>query len=755
MKKEFPSLPTPPPARWQRFRDYLRHELSGVFIWPRSRGGRGAFVVILLVGIWLRVGGLDWGLSYTQPIGPPHHDEPHVMHFIKLPWEEYKKQFHEYEIVRPVFMWRVISRPIYAIAGRLDLNDSNNLVVEYAVPRAVNSFFGVLGLLAIYGLGVRLGGVRSGLLAMGLLAVAPGHWYYSQLLKGDLLVTTFDTILLLCAIQIYSRGTRFWYVLAGVIAGLGIASKPSVVIILPIVLLAHLARAVAQRRWRELVSYNAWLTLGSATAAFFVLYPYPFIDFARWWTVLTEPTTQSFLISWKLTPQSFLTSWQDYNKPPQVFMEMVFGEALRLALPITAALFAGLTYLAWRAKQAMPYALTLLAAIMVYHSLSFSPPLDDRYALPLVIFAVLFPAVLAGSYSFARSSARVVAATALCAVLLIYTVGVTWVMFPLFTFGTDIRLATVNFIEDALKPGEIVGEFEAGGRQSLPFDRSTTVSTRVRSHEEDPHMFMFSQPDYLVVPVEPDNYDHAFRYQLYTPALQEEFGQYVTSFDHLKRFGEQPSLFGRSLPRLLSTPIFDVYRYRAPRAANAASLTSSGDTWQTVQGAPANPRQPLTLSAPLTILRASVLSRADLTGKLLTFTFDISDVQVQRQRETLEVGTLTAFLLLDRDEAGLAQGLDPIETDIALLDHAGRLGLTIPLKYPDLINQDRLRVAFYFRPDGRIEVDRTIHDKLVGQIITPAKTFSSLQVGVGVSPETPSPTMIKLVDVTLETPLGL
>lgn len=743
------------PPKLRRLLNYLKTELADVAVLPRSTAGRVVFFLILILGASLRVSGLDWGLSYKQPIGPPHHDEPHVMHYLTISWEKYKEEFDEYEIVRPVFLWRLVSRPIYTLGERLGLNSPDNLVFEYAVPRSLNSLFGILGLLIIYGLGVRLGGVRAGLLAMALLGVLPGHWYYSQLLKGDLLVTTYDAVLLLCAIRIYDRGTRFWYIIAGLTAGLGLATKPSVFVMLPVVLVAHVARAVSERKLRTLVSLNAWLTIFSATGIFLLLYPYPFLDYARWWRALTQPTIQHFHINWKPSVNSFLTSWREYNEPPRVFMEMIFGEALRRAFPLMAALFLLLTLFALRAKKAVPYLLVVLAAFLVFHSLSFTGALDDRYAMPLAIFVVLFPAVLAGSYSFLQNRWRIVAATTFALVLLVYTASVTWATYPLFAIGTDIRLQVVDFLENKVKPDDVIGEFEASGRQSLPFNREKINSIRLRTHEEDPHIFLFGEPEYMVVPVEPNNYDHAFRYQLYTPALKQEFDQYVTSFRLVRRFGDEPHSFGRPLPRLLSTPIFDVYQYSGHHVTPPTSLLTSTDQWLTPDGIRLDPKTFTPSNSSVTLLNDRLLNYSELKGKLLTFTFDISDIAKLRQEEELPKGVFTPFLLFDGNKQSLTKPLDLKETDAATVVDNGRLGVIVPFKLDELKRQDTVRVALYFRPEGRIDTYLSRAGRLLGRAITPPQKFSSAQFGFALAAESSPLPSIHLQDITLQTPLDI
>lgn len=739
--------------KWRtRLWSYLRAEFGDIAVLPRSKWGKLLFAFLLLLGTYLRVGGLDWGLSYTQPIGPPHHDEPHVMHFLQIPWDEYKKQFDEYEIVRPVFLWRIIARPMYAVGDFLKINNENNLVFEYAVPRAVNSVFGVAGLLIIYMLGVRLGGIRTGLLAMALLTVLPGHWYYSQLLKGDLLVTTYDALLLLCAIRIYDRGSRFWYILAGLIAGIGTATKPSIIAVLPVVFLAHILRSVSQKKWTLLFSWNAITTIIAGTLAFALLYPYPFIDFDHWWKVLTEPTSQSFAINFRPSWKAFHVSWDNYNKPPNVFMEMIFGEALRKIFPLMAVLFAFITLGAFRVRKGIPYLLTLLFAFFIFHSLSFSPPLDDRYAMPLATFVVLFPAVLAGNLPFARYSWRTTPATFACLLLLGYTAAVTALVFPVFALGKDIRLQTVDYIESMLQPGETVGEFEAGGRQSLPFNRNKVTAIRTRTHEDDPHMLLLDEPTYMVVPVEPDNYDHAFRYQLYTPDLKKEFPIYLQSFEHIQRFGKELFVFGRKLPRMLSAPIFDVYRYTGTPFRETQDLLHTPDRWIGNDGTPQNPTAAVSFAKPTVLIQDKPYTFSDLSGKVLTYTFDLSDILERRSHEIPVNGTFAPLFVFDGNREAMFQPIAGDEADMMVLRDEGRGGLVLPVKHNDLIDEKTVSISFYFRPTGRIDIYVTHHGKRIGQTITPPRTFSTLNIGFAVAPRDPLPTVIRLTDVTLQTP---
>lgn len=718
----------------------LRNELPGAARFPQTPWGRRGLVIIIVVGVVLRTAGLDWGLSRTVPASPPHHDEPHVLAAITTPWETFRSTFDEYEIVRPIYVWRVLTKPFFVLGDRFGWNSPRNNVFEYVVPRAVNSVFGIVGLLAIYLLATKLGGVRAGVFALLFLAFMPGHWYYSQLLKGDLLVATFNTLLILAAIFIAERGSRCWYVAAGAIAGLGVASKPSVAVVLPVVLLAHVIRVVARREWRRLVGSDALLALLLAVGTFLLFSPYPFLDLDRLWTLHREPRTQFFRVNFQPTPASFLESWRNYNQPLRPFMEMVFGEALRIAFPIAAALFALATLLALRVKRGIPYLLTALAAFLVTHSLSFTEPLDDRYVVPLAPFVALFPALVASAgMPFLRVPRPItLLASGAGLVLVVYTAGVTWALFPTFALGKDIRVAVADDLMARVKPGETIGEFEPTGRQSLPFDRSRVALVPLRTPGSDSHVYLFGTPTYVVFQVEPWNYDHAFRYQLESPEARREFFEIFlpTFYDHLATVGREPTAFGRRLPRMLSTPVFAVYRRKEAIPAAAENLLRELTSW--------------TSGEPRFVVLDRLWTKEEFAGKLLTATFDISPLT--RAWESGGEGGGILGLLLTSDDAPPGSPIPERVPEPEVFSDEHRIGHVVPLRKEALGNANTLSVALAVREGGEVDLYSGTDGQLAGRGTVSVHALRKVRVAIAFTPTEHFPNEVRLTSVTLETP---
>lgn len=721
----------------------VQREFEGALVLPAARWERRAVFLLFLLGSFFRLAGLDWGLSHDVPHGAPHHDEPHVIASITTPREQLKNEFGEYEIVRPIYMWRVVTKPIFVLGGLLGLNSPNTFVFEYVVPRSVNALMGIIGLVGIYLLGTKLAGPRAGLIALALLTFMPGHWYYSQLLKGDLLVATFDTLLLLAAVFIVERGSRFWYLFAGIVSGIALASKPSVLVILPILVVAHFWRAARERKASSLVSLNMVLALLGGVVAFALLYPYPFWNFAQFWKLLTEPQTQFFHIDWSPTVGSFLQSWREYNAPPRIFMEMIFGEVLRLAFPISAALVLVLTMFSLRTRRASAYVLTAFAAFLVYHSLSFTGPLDDRYALPLAPYVALFPAlVLTGGGLWKISRAASTAGLAVAGGLLIYTAGVTLVMFPTFALAKDVRLQVVDFLTAQVMPNETIGEFEPVGRQSLPLNRDRVSVVPLRSAGGHTHVYRMTNPTYIVMQREPWFYDHAFRYQLEEPSTKEDFAVLQDYYEHIRTFGKEFTLFGRPIPRFLGTPIFDVYKARGetrtPSVTNLLPALGTATSFSSGQ--------------PSVHMSGRSFTPEELHETFVSATVDVTALRTIWEHDGDARGTIG--LVLSMDDAPVSEPLpERIEDpDFDIRGSDGRFIAITPLRSETLKNAQTLTIGLFFHRDGFITRYTGVDGKLVGRGVSQPLTFRTVRLGAAATISSAETVTLPLIRFSIEQP---
>jgi hypothetical protein len=143
----------------------------------------------------------------------------------------------------------------------------------YPWARAVTALFGVATVVVVHQIGMRWGG-RHALLAAGLLALMPLHVRESHFALADVPLTFFVTLTVLAALRAHEQRHALAFALAGVAAGLAIATKYSGALALAAPLLA--AWMTHPVRPSRLVA--ALATVGAAFVTFLVVAPYTLFD---------------------------------------------------------------------------------------------------------------------------------------------------------------------------------------------------------------------------------------------------------------------------------------------------------------------------------------------------------------------------------------------------------------------------------------------------------------------------------------------
>lgn len=526
-------------------------------------------VALLALGIFLRLAGLTWGVPPRENAASFYHDEGRVLAMVAAPGEQFRATFGEYEIVRPVYLWRLLGRPLFALGTRLGWNDPETRVYEFAALRFVTALFGIAGLAGVVALARMAGGWAAALWALAFLTVMPGHWYYSQILKGDLLVATLFTWLAVAALRLLEGGSVRWAVAAGVLLGGGVALKPTTLLALPLLLLSF-GVALWRSRPRRLPVVRRAALFGLCTlVSFLLLYPYPRYHASRWWQFLRAPTSQSFTAKLVVPLATYRDVWRQYTEGDRQFLTMVAGPAFAAAalpLAVASAVFGVFTW--WR-QRSWRLLLPALLLLLFLHSLTFTPPLDDRYLVPALPLFALSAGVLAAGVPLVGRRSRVAAAVGTVFGLALFgiTAATTGRLFPAFAFR-DAREEAVRFLHAAAGGGQVtVAQPSILSRWSLVFDavRVAPVSL-IRGSEQTRHLARLTEADYLAVQRPPWNYDHTFRYDL--DGVAGQFAQLVQSYQLAQTFGSEPALFGYRLPRNLGAPVVDVYQHtgRAPLA---------------------------------------------------------------------------------------------------------------------------------------------------------------------------------------------
>ncbi|TSC72467.1 MAG: 4-amino-4-deoxy-L-arabinose transferase [Parcubacteria group bacterium Gr01-1014_38] len=729
-----------------RFSSWITRVLAA-FPLPEQRFPRAIFWALLGVGIVLRMGGLDWGVSHTVSHSSPVHDEVHALYALQIPWQEYWTTYSDYEIIQGIFIYRLFSRPLVALTQVLGINAGQNQIVEYVIPRLLVSVFGILGLVAIYLLGRALGGTRAGLFTLALLVFLPGHWGYSQLIKSEVPLATFLTLLLLAGFRIIERGGWKAAAAGGLLTGAAFAFKSSALPFTAILLLAHLCAWIWRKpRWKSALR-NLAISLATSVVVFLLLFPYPYMGFARWWgiqTTLPNNTPQ-------FPPPTVATlraTWNAFTRPNKMFLTVVAGPALRWVFPVMAAAFIGSTLLALRAGLGARHLLVLASAFLMFWSLSFFPAYSDRYLIPFIPFVVLFPSLIAAAAVPGMRIPQAVrwAATVFGGVMVAATASITLAQFPSFAVGADVREQVATYLRDTMSEGEAVGDFEPGTRHGLPLDRSRLqIAPLLRKWQGNATtVYRATSVRYLVAQQEPDNYDPDLRQLVYDPNVRAEFTRLLEQYRVHRVFGREPVLFGRPLPRKIWNPVYVLYERVTPEARKGENTLPA--SWSTEGELFADPHAPFDLTRSRLFRTRRTWANAELADRLLEARLDLSGIE-RRWKNGEEIGGTVALVLLF-DDATIRPDLPSNLSEVTFLTKDAWWGIAVALHPREVRGTGALTFAFDFRPDGAIDVySGPGTDRIARSIGT--KSFKTVRVGIAVLPSAPSSAVMHLADLTL------
>ena len=366
---------------------------------------RVLLALVLLLAAWFRFHGLNWDEGHHL-----HPDERFLSSLTNdLTWPDSFANYFDpttstlspYSLPNMgLFVYGTL--PVYAVKWMAVLLDGNTYDEITLLGRAMSVLFDLGAIFILFLIGRRLYGQRIGLLAAALMALCVLSIQVSHFYTVDTFANLFVLATFFYVIRASQEGRWLDYALAGLMFGLGLASKLNVVtLVVPILLGAALD---LYRRRREgdvrLALEQSLVRLVTlffiAALTFRVLQPVAFsgpgfLDMSLNPQWLDDIREQAKLLS-GTADLPWVQQWTGRSILFPLYNMVVWGMGLPLGLAGLAG-FALAAFELWRYRKLEHlFPLLYVGVTFIYHSLTFIKFM--RYFLPIYPFLVLMAAYL-------------------------------------------------------------------------------------------------------------------------------------------------------------------------------------------------------------------------------------------------------------------------------------------------------------------------------------------------------------------------
>jgi Dolichyl-phosphate-mannose-protein mannosyltransferase len=419
--------------------------------------------LVIAVGAFvLRVAGADYGLPYHL-----YWDEPTIVNrAIRMGSGDLNPHFFYYPGLS-FYVTFATEIGLYVVGHLLHVYPSvtafaaayfTNSTPFYLVGRVLGALLASVTVVVCYVVGRRFFTPLVGVLAALLLAVSPLHVEYAHFITNDVPLAFFASLTYVWLWDVYTRGRRRDYVLAGVTIGLGIATKYLPGLLLISLALAHVFRVHRQTgRWKMRRAELAPLALGVGAAflTFCVTSPYNILD---WRAAIHDYIVQSQLSSAAGSPNAPL------NFGTYLFQQLPWS----LGLPVYLVALAGLIGVL-RARGERRLQLVLLASYPIIFLLVIGSERQawDRWLVTLQPFLALsaaavvvwcarqVPAVLRRLAPRVRMHSVLVTGGMLAGMMLILAVPPAWAAtgYDVYLMRPDTRVQAAEWFDTHVPSG--------------------------------------------------------------------------------------------------------------------------------------------------------------------------------------------------------------------------------------------------------------------------------------------------------------
>lgn len=344
---------------------------------------RLVLVLILTIGFILRAWGIGFGLPYIQNL-----DESSLFYTaLYMAGNLGKPNVYVHGTIIPgiVGIFSGLYYSVGKVMGYFSSPDDflifidKNPVPVVLFGRILNLSISLVSVGFVYAIGKRMFNQRVGIFASLFIAVSVLHVKESHYLKPDILAGLFSLLIIYAAYLISRKGNFLNYLFAGILVGVGIAVKFTLLLWFPLVLFAHVLRKLKDKNIRSIIDTGLIGFLSAFLLAFFAVSPYTFLDFR-------------FFLSDFFWLKETLTLSRGYEHSPLwYYLFEYLKEGLGFWVWLLA--FIGMVISCFNLKRTQYLLLLSFPFIFLASTNIWSKEHSQRYILPIVPYFVLLAAV--------------------------------------------------------------------------------------------------------------------------------------------------------------------------------------------------------------------------------------------------------------------------------------------------------------------------------------------------------------------------
>jgi len=239
-------------------------------------------LVILLLALGLRLWGISFGLPDIE-----HGDESEVVnHAVRFGSGDFNPHRFQYGSLFQYLLfffygiYFLLCRAVGSVASvhQFAVNFVADPTAFYLIARGLSAVLGTATVALVYLMGKTLRNRETGLVAALFLAVCFNHAVHSHYCTVDIALTFFFTASVYCSLRIFQQDDLGPYFMAGLLAGLALATKFNGIIAVTALLAAHFLKQGSGRYLSRCWDKKLLLAFGALFLGHVAACPFFYID---------------------------------------------------------------------------------------------------------------------------------------------------------------------------------------------------------------------------------------------------------------------------------------------------------------------------------------------------------------------------------------------------------------------------------------------------------------------------------------------